>query len=314
MRLRPALRTGSPRRPVTLPVVSALVAVAMLLAVGTARAQSTMWDAFRKRPSEPVVYPEILRDAAWLRAHAARPRRDRRGRAPRRRVSPRGTCRWHGTSIPPPGTDDRRWPRRFLSAAGVSSDGEVVCVSDRANPAASGALFWLLELAGHPHVTVLNGGMEAWRGAGGAIEDGEPSAPCRALRRRSRHVQDLRLRVRARALRNAWDQHPGLALGGSVGDRPHPAQPALSARDARHRGRAHSHRPRHATDLRAVGAARKGVCGSERRDRGVRRSALERRADPPVLRRPPRRDSPACASTPRGSRDGARMPTPPSFA
>ncbi len=158
-----------------LPVASALVAVTMLLTVGTARAQSTMWDAFRKRPSEPVVYPEILRDAAWVKVHAA----DRNVIV----VDARPAAAFAAGHVPGARrVDPTAWDGRidalaaWFAGAGVSSDGEVVCVSDRANPAASGALFWLLELAGHPHVTLLNGGMEAWRGAGGAIEDGEASA------------------------------------------------------------------------------------------------------------------------------------------
>jgi thiosulfate/3-mercaptopyruvate sulfurtransferase len=148
----------------------------MLLAAGAAQAQSTMWDAFRKRPTEPVVYPEILRDAAWLREHL----RDRNVIV----ADARPAAAFHQGHIPlARHFDPYVWDgdvaglADFLSAAGVPSVGEVVCVSDRVSPTASGALFWLLELAGHPHVSVLNGGMEAWRSAGGAIEEGGPSAP-----------------------------------------------------------------------------------------------------------------------------------------
>ena len=135
-----------------------------------------MWDGLRQRSPDPIVYPELLRDAAWLREHLndhdvivadARPADAfRQGHVPLARQA--DPYAWDG---------DIECLAGFLSAAGVPSVGEVVCVTDRSHPAASGALFWLLELAGHPHVTVLNGGVEAWRSAGGAIEDGEASAP-----------------------------------------------------------------------------------------------------------------------------------------
>jgi thiosulfate/3-mercaptopyruvate sulfurtransferase len=135
-----------------------------------------MWDAFRKRPSEPIVYPEILRDAAWLRAHLQDPDvivADARPAA----AFGRGHIPLSVHVDPYAWDGDVDGLADVLSAAGVPSAGEIVCVSDRATAAGAGALFWLLELAGHPHVTVLNGGMEAWRNAGGAIEEGEPSAP-----------------------------------------------------------------------------------------------------------------------------------------
>ena len=76
-------------------------------------------------------------------------------------------------------------PRReivadWLGRMGVDSDTQVV-VYDRNGCNYCGRLWWMLKWLGHDAVAVLDGGLQAWQGAGGATESGpaEPSVPCR---------------------------------------------------------------------------------------------------------------------------------------
>ena len=59
--------------------------------------------------------------------------------------------------------------RRVLAAAGISDRSRVVVYG---SPIAATRLFFTLDYFGHPYVRVLNGGLNAWKANGGAIETG----------------------------------------------------------------------------------------------------------------------------------------------
>ncbi|MEO7325784.1 MAG: sulfurtransferase [Dokdonella sp.] len=60
-----------------------------------------------------------------------------------------------------------------LSRWGWRPDLRVVAYDDANGALAAARLWWLLRLAGHTRVAVLDGGLTAWRGAGFALEAGE---------------------------------------------------------------------------------------------------------------------------------------------
>ncbi|MCW5653714.1 sulfurtransferase [Hydrogenophaga sp.] len=65
---------------------------------------------------------------------------------------------------------------RRLGDLGVSNDAQVV-VLDRQGANYCGRLWWMLKWSGHEAVAVLDGGLPAWKAAGGAIAQGPASAP-----------------------------------------------------------------------------------------------------------------------------------------
>lgn len=69
-------------------------------------------------------------------------------------------------------------PERFatwLSGVGFSNAMQAV-VYDRNNANYCGRLWWMLKWAGHENVAVLDGGLQAWQAAGGAVNKGEEPA------------------------------------------------------------------------------------------------------------------------------------------
>lgn len=58
-----------------------------------------------------------------------------------------------------------------LGALGISAEAEVVVYSSSILPPATRA-WWVLRYAGHNQVRILNGGLAAWKQAGGALEQG----------------------------------------------------------------------------------------------------------------------------------------------
>jgi len=63
----------------------------------------------------------------------------------------------------------------WLSACGISEHTQVV-VYDRQGMNYCGRLWWMLKWCGHEAVAVLDGGLQAWAGAGGALASG-PALP-----------------------------------------------------------------------------------------------------------------------------------------
>ena len=59
--------------------------------------------------------------------------------------------------------------RRVLAAAGIGDRSKVIIYG---SPIAATRLFFTLDYLGHPHTRVLNGGLNAWKANGGAIETG----------------------------------------------------------------------------------------------------------------------------------------------
>lgn len=63
----------------------------------------------------------------------------------------------------------------WLSSVGFANDMQAV-VYDRNNANYCGRLWWMLKWAGHEAVAALDGGLQAWQAAGGAVNEGdEPS-------------------------------------------------------------------------------------------------------------------------------------------
>ncbi|MDB5967215.1 MAG: sulfurtransferase [Polaromonas sp.] len=63
----------------------------------------------------------------------------------------------------------------WLSSVGFSNDMQAV-VYDRNGANYCGRLWWMLKWAGHENVAVLDGGLQAWQAAGGAVSSGEEPA------------------------------------------------------------------------------------------------------------------------------------------
>ena len=63
----------------------------------------------------------------------------------------------------------------WLSSVGFTNDMQAV-VYDRQGANYCGRLWWMLKWAGHDAVAVLDGGLQAWQAAGGAVASGIESA------------------------------------------------------------------------------------------------------------------------------------------
>jgi thiosulfate/3-mercaptopyruvate sulfurtransferase len=66
--------------------------------------------------------------------------------------------------------------RRRFAEIGVDADAPVVFLDD-ADGAMAARAWWLACWLGHPQAHVLDGGLRAWRAAGGAVEDTAPEEP-----------------------------------------------------------------------------------------------------------------------------------------
>lgn len=67
--------------------------------------------------------------------------------------------------------------RAVLAAAGISDKSKVVIYG---SPIAATRMFFTLDYLGHPNARVLNGGLNAWKARGGAVDIGPPPAPATA--------------------------------------------------------------------------------------------------------------------------------------
>ena len=63
----------------------------------------------------------------------------------------------------------------WLSSVGLTNDMQAV-VYDRNGANYCGRLWWMLKWAGHTNVAVLDGGLQAWQAAGGAVKSGPETA------------------------------------------------------------------------------------------------------------------------------------------
>ena len=71
---------------------------------------------------------------------------------------------------------------QWLSTIGFTNNTQAV-VYDRNGANYCGRLWWMLKWAGHRNVAVLDGGLQAWQAAGGAVKSGpeEPNSPSKYL-------------------------------------------------------------------------------------------------------------------------------------
>jgi len=94
-----------------------------------------------------------------------------------RHLSTSGTARASGGRHPLP---SREAFAQWLDETGFSNDMQAV-VYDRQGANYCGRLWWMLKWAGHEQVAVLDGGLQAWLAAGGAVASGDapPRTPGR---------------------------------------------------------------------------------------------------------------------------------------
>ena len=71
---------------------------------------------------------------------------------------------------------------QWLSSVGLANDMQAV-VYDRNGANYCGRLWWMLKWVGHRNVAVLDGGLQAWQAAGGAVKNGaeQPNYPSKYL-------------------------------------------------------------------------------------------------------------------------------------
>ena len=132
-------------------------------------------------------YPNerFLVDVAWLREHRDDPRL--------RLIDARSAGEYGEGHIPgavnldvgaistahsdPEGVDDfNRRQVATLRAAGVSADSLVVAYDSQSGASAARTV-WVLDYYGHDEVYLLDGGLDAWRAAGGAVTTEVPRVP-----------------------------------------------------------------------------------------------------------------------------------------
>lgn len=102
----------------------------------------------------------------------------------------------------------------WLSQVGFRNDMQAV-VYDRNGLNYAGRLWWMLKWAGHDAVAVLDGGLQAWQAAGGAIEAGESAS----------HFQsNFELRPALRTLKTAAQVQQALGAQQTVVDARAPAR------------------------------------------------------------------------------------------
>jgi thiosulfate/3-mercaptopyruvate sulfurtransferase len=70
--------------------------------------------------------------------------------------------------------------RDRLAGLGIGSDHAVVAYDDQKGAVAA-RLWWMLDRLGHPNVSVLDGGLQAWLAAGGRLTSEVPSFPPASL-------------------------------------------------------------------------------------------------------------------------------------
>ena len=90
-----------------------------------------------------------------------------------------GVITAHGADTPASGgrhpLPNREKFAEWLSSVGFANNMQAV-VYDRNGANYCGRLWWMLKWAGHAHVAVLDGGLQAWQAAGGAVASGDEPA------------------------------------------------------------------------------------------------------------------------------------------
>jgi thiosulfate/3-mercaptopyruvate sulfurtransferase len=137
------------------------------------------------------VDPPMLIDASTLRAELTQPnarlrildlsppRTYRRGHIPGAiHAWWQDTMEWnrpiYGTVLRP--DEEQRARTGLLQDLGIDDSIRVVVYDDDQNRWAA-RMLWFLRFLGHDAVAILDGGLAAWRGAGGDLDDGEDAAP-----------------------------------------------------------------------------------------------------------------------------------------
>ena len=140
-----------------------------LLAFGIAStatdAAAGPWPPWAKDKDAPEpVYPDVTTTVSWLA--------DRLGGRGLVVVDARSRESYlaghvpSAISIPASSLSDCPDVREALAERGLSGRGRIICYDDGSYSADAARLFWLLEVAGAPCVSILEGGLAAWVGAG----------------------------------------------------------------------------------------------------------------------------------------------------
>ncbi|MFZ9858090.1 MAG: sulfurtransferase [Roseiflexaceae bacterium] len=77
-----------------------------------------------------------------------------------------------------------------MSNAGIDNTCHVV-IYDSAGGSTATRLWWLLRYYGHPHVSILDGGWQAWVAAGGAVRSGNEARPARQFMGAPNHAMTV---------------------------------------------------------------------------------------------------------------------------
>lgn len=173
--------------------------------------------------------------------------------------------------LPSPG-----WFASTCSKLGLSSTDHIVCYDGKGVFSAP-RLWWLLTTFGHPHASVLDGGLPAWESGGHPIENGPPPAPAEGTFNAqlpeggtltkaglkglldgaaASPVQVLDARPNPRFEGSVEEPRAGLASGHMPARRPTSAERAHTSRTA-----VGSRRPQRSAGARGGGTPRSGIVG-----------------------------------------------------
>lgn len=153
----------------------------------------------------------VLLDASWYLPAMARDARAefRAGHLPGARFFDLDAASDHASPLPHMLPDDAALAR-VLQQHGVTPDSRVVIYDGSGANLSAGRVWWMLRVAGHAAVAVLDGGLAAWRAAGLPLETGDP-APAAA-------ATPYPVRRQAALVRTADAVAATLAAGGQVAD------------------------------------------------------------------------------------------------
>lgn len=154
-----------PRRQLRRDLLVSIV-IALVCAAPASEAQWPPWMA--KAPRREPHYPEILVTPAWLAQQAPEAGLvlvDARAAEAYRAGHIPGAVSIPADSLPPEAE-----PAAVFAPRGIGGDERIVVYGDRATIEDAAYLLWLLEASGARDVRFLEGGIDAWSGAGRALE------------------------------------------------------------------------------------------------------------------------------------------------